>query len=70
MFELEYLVAFGIGAGLVALTPVAASVAGRESGIQNHFWSWSGADQAESQARFGRGFEIFWSFLKHEVRFE
>lgn len=33
MFELEYLVAFGIGAGLVALTPVAASVAGRESAI-------------------------------------
>ena len=31
MFELEYLVAFAFGAGLVALTPVAASVAGRES---------------------------------------
>ncbi|MAI32282.1 MAG: hypothetical protein CMM07_11515 [Rhodopirellula sp.] len=33
MFELEYLIAFGVGAGLVALTPVAASVAGRESGV-------------------------------------
>ena len=31
MFELEYLVAFAFGAGLVALTPVAASVTGRES---------------------------------------
>ena len=31
MFELEYLVAFAFGAGLVAITPVAASVAGRES---------------------------------------
>ena len=33
MFELEYLVAFGLGAGLVAFTPVVASVAGRESSI-------------------------------------
>ena len=33
MFELEYLIAFGIGAGLVALTPIAASVAGKESGV-------------------------------------
>ena len=33
MFELEYLVAFGVGAGLVALTPVAASVAGRDSNL-------------------------------------
>ena len=31
MFELEYLIAFAFGAGLVAITPVAASVAGRES---------------------------------------
>ena len=30
MFELEYLIAFAFGAGLVAITPVAASVAGRE----------------------------------------
>ena len=33
MFELEYLVAFGIGAGLVALTPVVATVAGKESSV-------------------------------------
>jgi hypothetical protein len=31
MFELEYLIAFAFGAGLVAITPVAASIAGRES---------------------------------------
>ena len=28
MFELEYLLAFGLGAGLVALTPVVAAAAG------------------------------------------
>ena len=33
MFELEYLIAFGIGAGLVAVTPVVASVAGKESSV-------------------------------------
>ena len=33
MFELEYLIAFGVGAGLVALTPVAASIAGKESEV-------------------------------------
>ena len=33
MFELEYLIAFGIGAGLIALTPVVATVAGRESSV-------------------------------------
>ena len=33
MFELEYLIAFGIGAGLVALTPVVATVAGKESSV-------------------------------------
>ena len=33
MFELEYLVAFGLGAGLVALTPVVAAAAGKESPI-------------------------------------
>lgn len=31
MLELETLLAFGIGAGLVALAPVVAAVAGRES---------------------------------------
>ena len=31
MFELEYLVAFALGASLVAITPIAASVSGRES---------------------------------------
>ena len=31
MFELEYLVAFALGACLVAVTPLAASVSGRES---------------------------------------
>ena len=31
MFELEYLVAFALGAGLVAITPIAASVSGSES---------------------------------------
>ena len=31
MFELEYLVAFALGAGLVAITPIAASVSGPES---------------------------------------
>ena len=31
MFELETLVAFGIGAGLVALAPVAKAVLGKES---------------------------------------
>ena len=33
MFELEYLLAFGLGAGLVALTPVVAAAAGKESAI-------------------------------------
>ena len=33
MFELEYLLAFGLGAGLVALTPVVAAAAGKESSI-------------------------------------
>ena len=31
MFELEYLVAFALGASLVAITPIAASMTGRES---------------------------------------
>ena len=31
MFELEYLAAFALGAGLVAITPIAASVSGSES---------------------------------------
>ena len=31
MFELEYLAAFALGAGLVAITPIAASVSGPES---------------------------------------
>ena len=31
MFELEYLIAFALGAGLVAITPIAASVSGPES---------------------------------------
>ena len=31
MFELEYLLAFALGASLVAITPIAASVSGRES---------------------------------------
>ena len=33
MFELEYLVAFSLGAALVAITPVVATVAGRESSM-------------------------------------
>ena len=33
MFELEYLVAFSLGAALVAITPVVATVAGRESSV-------------------------------------
>ena len=33
MFELEYLLAFGLGAGLVALTPVVATAAGKDSSI-------------------------------------
>jgi len=33
MFELETLLAFGIGAGLVALAPLVAAVAGKESKI-------------------------------------
>lgn len=33
MLELETLVAFGIGAGLVALAPVVAALAGKDSGI-------------------------------------
>jgi len=33
MFELEYLLAFGLGAGLVVLTPVVASAAGKDSSI-------------------------------------
>jgi|LauGreDrversion4_2_1035121.scaffolds.fasta_scaffold2119220_1 hypothetical protein len=33
MLELETLVAFGIGAGLVALAPVVAAIAGKESKI-------------------------------------
>ena len=50
MFELEYLIAFGIGAGLVALTPIAASVAGKEKWCdQNHLWRWTWFNQAKSQ---------------------
>ena len=33
MFELEYLVAFSLGAALVAITPVVSTVAGRESSV-------------------------------------
>jgi hypothetical protein len=33
MLELETLIAFGIGAGLVAFTPVVAAIAGKESKI-------------------------------------
>ncbi len=33
MFELEYLLAFGLGAGLVAITPVVAAASGKESPI-------------------------------------
>jgi hypothetical protein len=33
MFELEYLLAFGLGASLVVLTPVVASAAGKDSPI-------------------------------------
>ena len=33
MFELETLLAFGIGASLVALAPVAAAVLGKENGL-------------------------------------
>lgn len=35
MFELETLIAFGIGAALVAVAPLATAITGRENGLAN-----------------------------------
>ena len=70
MFELEYLIAFGVGAGLVALTPVAASVQAEKWRHQNHFWCWTRIDEAKFESGLDYRLQIFWSFLRREVWLE
>ncbi len=52
MFELETLLAFGIGAGLVALAPVATAVLGKENGLATSMGS-TGRKLTKSSLKVG-----------------